>query len=77
MGDAMNIAIPIRVSERNRRLLEPRTAHTFPASGRVSWLFFDLSRPERLGITLTYIKALALEGYVGLQRIPRASVVRQ
>lgn len=71
------MAVPIRVSSANRERVERRSGMTTLWIDGDGWLFFDLSQPQRTGITLGYIKYLAESGHVGLERIPRECVIRR
>ena len=67
--------VHLRMSSCNRGLMQDRYPDEFSLVGRSgdTWLSFEDGRD---GITLGYIRSLAIEGYVGLQQIPRGAVKR-
>ena len=65
--------LTLRYSRRNvERMIAREGVEQLPTSHSDSYLTFR----DGEGITLGYIKHLALSGYVGLQAIPRWAVIR-
>lgn len=68
--------VRLDVSERNWTILSRRSPDRFLTKHSTTWLLVRFPDGTPTLMTLGYLRGLAVQGFVGLQQIPRECIVQ-